>query len=327
MKLGEMHSGFDIEKKLRISLVGRFFLENKIIFYRNMKNKYQEINKRAKQILLNSHYNKTNIYHHFEDYFKKIEKSDLLETFGIDKLEEFDITKTIENFYFPDIHIKMDNNEIIICVDYEITIPFYYVRLRIEMDDKLNIIGFVELHGCIYPNYDNDELIDRGIKMIINRNEEYKKTRPPFVEDLSLETAVSGCFDIMSKYHEINEKTRMAISKNFNTEKSIYDYFEGYFETLGKETAINTFGTDNFLEVTISEVVDNMEFPDLELVIGEDNNIIIFVDYYISKRYFSGEDHIEILRVKMDEKLNILSIFTIGKPYKWDYTHILSKDE
>jgi hypothetical protein len=29
----------------------------------------------------------------------------------------------------------------------------------------------------------------------------------------------------------------------------------------------------------------------------------------------------------MDEKLNILRLFTIGMPYKWDYTHILTAED
>jgi hypothetical protein len=294
-----------------------------------MKNRYSEISRKAKNIIMNSSFKRTKLYHYLNHCFSKLEKKDLLEKFGTDNIDKFDITQVIKNIDHPHLCFKMTENKITICVDYDIDIIYHDITLRVEMDDELRITDLVEIHGI------ESKEVSEGLMFLADSEVEYfkemfygnyKKPNNLSPENLPLENVIIGCFNITSNYQEINKMAKNAILDNFHKEINIYKYFERYFEKIGKETVITIFGTDNFLEANISKAVEGMGLPHLEFAIDKDDKINIFVDYFISEKYYiEMSGCIGFLRIAMDEKSNILD-FLVDKPQKWSQTHLLTNN-
>jgi hypothetical protein len=112
---------------------------------------------------------------------------------------------------------------------------------------------------------------------------------------------VKVCLEIMDKYVEINEIAKNAILENFPKNKIILGYFKDHFEDYGftEEQIMEIFGVNNFEEMDIKNIVEQLEYPNL-LFSMENDEIEVSVDYMVSKKYSD-----EILCVKMDKQLNI----------------------
>lgn len=109
------------------------------------------------------------------------------------------------------------------------------------------------------------------------------------------------CLEVIDKYLEMNQIAKKEIIEYFSKNATIRYYFECHFDMLEQEELIEIFGVDDFLKIDIESVVTKLGYPDLLLGIQKSGEIIISVDYQISKEYSD-----EILCVKMDENFNVV---------------------
>jgi hypothetical protein len=124
-------------------------LENAITDCFNIMNNYQEINKKAKNAVLDNFHKKINIYKYFEGYFEKIEKETAITIFGTDNFLEANISKAVESLGLPNLEFVISKDDkISVFADYFISEKYYIEMrdcigfLRIVMDEKLNILDF-----------------------------------------------------------------------------------------------------------------------------------------------------------------------------------------
>jgi hypothetical protein len=112
------------------------------------------------------------------------------------------------------------------------------------------------------------------------------------------------CWDIIDQYDKLNEIAKKAIIEYFpQKDGAVNYYFKCHFEDdmLDEEELVEIFGVKNFEKIDIKNVVEKMEYPDLNIWINKNNELDVCPDYKIAPEYSD-----EILCIKMDSKFSLI---------------------
>ena len=107
-----------------------------------MINNYQELDKIAKQAIIDNFKDDGTINYYFECHFDILEEENLLEIFGVDTFEEFNINETVKKLGPPDLLFGINDNEIILSVDYMVSKDYSDEILCVKVDEESHVTGF-----------------------------------------------------------------------------------------------------------------------------------------------------------------------------------------
>jgi hypothetical protein len=109
-------------------------------------NKYVEINKIAKKAIIDNFTENKTINYYFEYHFNILEEEQLVEIFGVNNFEKFDITNIVSKLEYPYLFFSIKNNKITVSVEYMILKEYFDEELLrvlcVKIDEKLNVTDF-----------------------------------------------------------------------------------------------------------------------------------------------------------------------------------------
>lgn len=104
---------------------------------------YLEINAIAKNAIVENFDTDDTVNDYFEYHFEDVLDDDVLkEIFGTESFEELDIKKVVENMAYPNLTFWIDDDELMISLDYRVSKEYSDAILCIEMDEDFEVIGF-----------------------------------------------------------------------------------------------------------------------------------------------------------------------------------------
>jgi hypothetical protein len=104
--------------------------------------KYFEINEMGKKAIMENFDKNENIKKYFRNMFNTYGEKGFIEIFGIEKIEKLNIKKIIREIHYPDINFDIENDKIILSINYNVDEYKYLLDkvLCVKMDEGLNII-------------------------------------------------------------------------------------------------------------------------------------------------------------------------------------------
>jgi hypothetical protein len=115
---------------------------------------------------------------------------------------------------------------------------------------------------------------------------------------------IQSCWDIIDQYENLNENAKNAIVEYFPQKKGTVNYYFKYHfenEMLDEDELVEIFGVKDFNKIKIKNIVEKIEYPDINIWINKNNELVIGADYRVSPEYSD-----EILCITMDSKLNLI---------------------
>jgi hypothetical protein len=129
-------------KEINVSLHKCNIYGNKLKVCLEILNKYEEIDKIAKEAIVEDFSKNKIIEDYFRCHFDELEEEKIIEIFGTKDFEFFDIEKTVWKFEYPDFLFGIDDGEINLSVDYMISKEYSDQILCVKMDEELNVTGY-----------------------------------------------------------------------------------------------------------------------------------------------------------------------------------------
>ncbi|MCL2157572.1 MAG: DUF2004 domain-containing protein [Methanobrevibacter sp.] len=114
----------------------------KIKTFLEIIDRYTEINKIAKNAILENFTKNDIIQYYFQCHFDILEEEKVFKIFEVKTWEEFDLKKVVDELDYPDLLFQIENNKIIFSVDYQVSKEFSDEILCVKMDEKLKVTGF-----------------------------------------------------------------------------------------------------------------------------------------------------------------------------------------
>jgi hypothetical protein len=104
--------------------------------------KYIELNEIAKKVILENFTKNEAINYYFECHFDILGKEELMEVFGVDEFQKMDIKSVVEKLEYPNLLFSLEDDEIVVSVDYKVSEEYSDEILCVKMDEKFNVIDF-----------------------------------------------------------------------------------------------------------------------------------------------------------------------------------------
>jgi len=130
------------DEEINIFLYQVPLYEEKVNLCLKMLDKYIEMDEIAKKAIVDNFFENEIVKYYFECHFDGLEKEKLLEIFGKKTFEEIDSKKVVEKLNYPNLMFSLENNEIIVSVDYMVSEKYSDEILCVKMDENLNVIYF-----------------------------------------------------------------------------------------------------------------------------------------------------------------------------------------
>jgi len=145
--INEQSGHGDTDVKYNNQEIGIFFSDysiygDKIKIVLKIIDKYLEINEIAKNAILENFNRNELLKYYFECHFDVLEEEKLMEIFHGNDFEKLDIKNTVEKLNYPDLLFSIENNKIIVSIDYMVSKKYSDEILCVKMDENLNIIDF-----------------------------------------------------------------------------------------------------------------------------------------------------------------------------------------
>ena len=104
--------------------------------------KYVEINKIAKNEIMENYIENKTVNFYFECHFDILEEEKLVEIFGVNNFNEIEIKNVVGKLKYPNLLFNKEENEINVSVDYMVSKKYSSQILCVKMDKEINITGF-----------------------------------------------------------------------------------------------------------------------------------------------------------------------------------------
>jgi hypothetical protein len=109
---------------------------NKVNACLKIMDKYVEINEIAKKAILKNFNEDKTIKYYFECHFDLLEEEDLIKIFGVNDFKKMGIESVVEKLEYPNLLFTIEDNEIAVSVDYEVSKEYSDEILCVIMDEK-----------------------------------------------------------------------------------------------------------------------------------------------------------------------------------------------
>jgi len=104
--------------------------------------KYVEINEISKKAIIENFTEDENLRNYFEYFFDDLTDKQLIEIFKVKDLAKLDIKEIVKDMEFPNILFYIENDELVISVNYIISVRYSDDLLCVKMNKGLKIKNF-----------------------------------------------------------------------------------------------------------------------------------------------------------------------------------------
>ncbi len=131
-------------KKLKVSISDCSLFGERLELCINLLDKYSEINEKAKNAITKNFPENELIKYYFKAHFDCLEAEILMDVFGAEKFEGFDIEKVVEGLkQEPFLLFGIDKEDkVYLALDYMVSKEYSDEILVVIMDVELNVTGF-----------------------------------------------------------------------------------------------------------------------------------------------------------------------------------------
>ena len=132
------------EHNVDISLSDCNMYGDKINICKDIIDKYPQVCEIANLAIVNAFSKDETVKDYFLFHFDNLKNTVLVKLFGTDNFANFDVKKTMQKISFPSLLFSLDDNEIVLSVDYKISEEDSDEMLCVKMNAKLEVTGFTQ---------------------------------------------------------------------------------------------------------------------------------------------------------------------------------------
>jgi len=115
---------------------------------------------------------------------------------------------------------------------------------------------------------------------------------------------IDTCLHTVNDYFKINSVVKKAMLNTFQENKSLHDFFMCCYNIFPRYESVRIFGTEEFKMINMENVVNKLNYPDINFTVDNNNLTISFWYHFISNSTCAKGN---ALIVTMNEQLDILN--------------------